>query len=178
MGALAACFPKTNPNPLAPAFLFPSELLTEAPPGYRDEYAYFTVVQALTAGQVIQTVMNTDAGGQCNFYWRSLGVFLYGGDGTVSCRFRDSEGHMMMESRVALTNGSPFGAQDALTPIVPAHRMIPTAQLTFDFEETGGAFGVTIVLYIHGFKRWNQSPAFDGRGGAFGSALNTQVGGL
>lgn len=177
MGALAACFPKTNPNPLAPAFLFPSELLTEAPAGYRDEYAYYTVTQALTAGQVVTAVLDTDAGGQCNFYWRGLGVFLFGGAGLPSVRMRDSDGHMMMESRVALANGSPFGAQDAITPIVPAHRMLPTAQLTFDFIESGGNDPVTVVLYIHGVKRWPQGSQ-DGRGGAFGPTLPTVVGGL
>lgn len=175
MGALAACFPKTNPNPLAPAFLFPSELLTEAPPGYRDEYAYYSLTQALTALQVVTAVLDTDAGGQCNFYWRGLGVFLFGGEGQVSVRIRDSEGHMMMESRVAVTNGSPFGAQDAITPIVPAHRMMPTAQLTFDLIETANA-AVTVVFYIHGVKRWPQSAAFDGRGGAFGEVVPTVMG--
>lgn len=176
MGALAACFPKSNPNPLAPPYMFPSELLAEAPPGYRDEFAMFTVTQVLTAAQTVTAILDTDAAGQCNFYWRGLGVFLFAGAGLPSCRFRDSDGHMMMDSRIALANGEPFGAQDAITPIVPAHRMMPTARLTFDFEETGGAAGVTVVLYIQGVKRWKQDPSYDGRGGAMGPTLATVMG--
>lgn len=179
MGALSVCFPKSNPNPLAPAWLFPSELLSEAPPGYRDEFAMYTVTQVLTASLTVTTVLDTDSAGQCNFYWRGLGVFLFAGAGLPALRMRDSEGHMMMDSRVALANGSPFGQTDAITPIVPGHRMRPTARLTFDFQETGGAAGVTVVLYIQGIKRWKQDGGpFDGRGGAMGAQVPTVVGGL
>jgi hypothetical protein len=161
------CFPKPNPNPLAPPWWFPSEWTSETPAGYRDEFQMFTLTQALTANQVLTAVLPTDTSGQCNFYWRMLGVFLYGGIGVPAVRIRDSEGYMMMNTRVALANGTPFGNQDAMTPILVAHRMTPGAELTFDLaEETGNP--VTVLFMIIGNKRWTYDPNLDGRGGSFG----------
>lgn len=164
----AFCFPKANPNPLAPPWWFPSEWTSETPAGYRDEFQMFTKTQALTAGQVISVVLNMDTAGQCVFYWRLLGVFLFGGTGIPGVRIRDSEGYMMMNTRVALANFTPFGQQDVLTPILVAHRMVPGSQLTFDLHELGGANPVTVLFMIQGVKRWKYDPNLDGRGGSFG----------
>jgi hypothetical protein len=170
MGSIANCFvsPKSNPNPLAPPWLFPSEWLSETPTGYRDEFQMYTVTQVLTASQTVTFDLVTDSQGQCNFYWRAFGVFLFGGAGLPALRIRDSEGYIMSNTRIALANDSPFGRQDHVTPILVAHRMIPAAKMSFDFRETGGAAGVTVLLMLQGIKRWRVDPAFDGRGGSFG----------
>jgi hypothetical protein len=168
MGTMATCFPKNNPNPLAPPWMFPSEALSETPKGYRDEYHLFTVTKALTLGQITTVDLLIDTAGQCNYYWTGLGVFLYAGAGTPAVRLRDSDGYMMFNTRAALANGSPFGFRDMVTPMAVPHRMIPGAKLSLDFQETGGVAGVTVLLMFHGFKRWIQDPALDGRGGSFG----------
>jgi hypothetical protein len=161
------CFPKSNPNPLAPAWWFPSEWTSETPAGYRDEFQMFTLTQVLAPNQMITAVLNTDTAGQCNYYWRLLGVFLFGGAGVPTVRIRDTEGFMMMNTRVALANGTPFGNQDVNTPILVAHRMTPGAQLTLDFNEVAGA-AVTVLMMFTGVKRWAYDPNIDGRGGSFG----------
>lgn len=165
------CFPASNPNPLAPPWMFPTEWLNEAPEGYRDEYQCYPLTQALTAGQVATAVLSTDTPGHCNFYWRWLGVFLHSGAGRPAVRIRDSEGHMMFNTRFMLRNDEPFGRCDYATPLTAPHRMPPGARLTFDFQEVGGAAGVTVVIYIQGFKRWPVGPN-DARGG---SVLPTTV---
>lgn len=152
----ATCFPQSNPNPLAPAWLFPSEWTSDTPAGYRDEYHCFKITQALTAGLVVTSEMTTDTPGNCNFYWRKLGVFLFGGAGVPAVRIRDSEGHMMLNSRLVLSNGAPFGNADNVTPLPVPLRMVPASRLTFDWQEVDGAAGVTVVLYIHGVRRWKE----------------------
>lgn len=164
----ANCFPKSNPNPLAPAWRFPSEWLFNVPAGYRDEYQTYTATQTLTASQQTTFLLKFDTGGQCNFYWTHVGVFLFGGAGTPSVRLRDSEGFMFTNTRIQLANDSPFGRQDQLTPIFVAHRVVPGSILSLDFNETGGAASVTCLILIQGFKRWLQDSAIDWRGGALG----------
>jgi len=162
--------------------MFPSEWLNEAPEGYRDEFQLYTLTQALTASQSITTELAIDTPGNCNYYWRAFGVFLYAGAGRPAVRMRDSEGHMMLNTRVRLANGSPFGRQDYPTPLPAPLRMIPGAKLTFDFREVGGAAGVTVLLMIHGVKRWPTPGPMDGRGGSIteitGGAGAAAVGGL
>jgi hypothetical protein len=168
MGAAAvACLPKTNPNPLAPAWWYPSEWLSEAPAGYRDEFQLYTKTTALQASQMLTVELDIYTAGECNFYWRGLGVFLYGGIGIPTVRVRDSEGYVMMNTRVALDNGEPFGNQDVVTPILVAHRMVPGAKLSLDFNETSGN-PVTVLWMLTGINRWAYDPNIDGRGGAFG----------
>lgn len=164
----AVCFPKSNPNPLAPAWLFPSEWLSNTPAGYRDEFQLYTATQVLTAAQQATFDLKFDTGGQCHFYWEYIGCFLFAGAGTPSVRLRDSEGFMFTNTRVALANDAPFGRQDQLTPIFVAHRVEPGAILSLDFNETSGAAGVTVLIMVAGFKRWLQDPAIDWRGGSMG----------
>lgn len=178
MGAGAFCFPKSNPNPLAPAWMFPSEWLDMTPAGYRDEYQVYPITQVLTASQQITAEFKFDTGGQCNFYWNAIGIFLFGGAGLPSVRIRDSEGFMMLNTRVALANDAPFGRTDHVTPIFVAHRISPGAKLALDFNETGGAAGVTVVVYLHGYKRWVQDSEIDWRGGSMGPSLPPGAGGL
>lgn len=170
MSALATCFPKANPNPLAPPWFFPSAWLSEAPAGYRDEFQFYTITQALTANQVLTVDLITDTAGQCNFYWRHFGVFLYGGTGVPALRLRDSDGFIMMNTRVVLSNGAPYGNQDVLTPILPPHRMAPAAKMSLDLiEESGNA--ITVVFMFSGVKRWALNPNVDGRGGSISNPL-------
>src|SRR3972149_2940626 len=172
------CFPQSNPNPLAPPFLYPSEWSSSAPEGYHDEYQLYTKTQALTAGQTLNgVVLTTDTPGHCNFYWTHLGVHLYGGAGVPAVRFRDADGHYMFNTRIVLANDGAFGRQDHLTPMPIASRMIPGGRLTFDFQEIDGAAGVTVVLYIHGVKRWADPERVEGRGGA-GASAETIMGGV
>lgn len=165
------CFPQSNPNPLSPVWQFPSEWTSEAPAGFYDEYQMYTKTQALTAGQTVSDViLTTDTPGNCNFYWTHLGVHLYGGAGIPAVRFRDSDGHYMFNTRLVLSNDGIFGRQDHVTPLPVPSRMIPGGRLTFDFQEIDGAAGVTVVLYIHGIKRWANADYVGGRGGAGSSA--------
>jgi hypothetical protein len=154
LGGAATCFPTSNPNPLAPPWLFPSEWTNDTPDGYRDDYHVYKITQALTLGQTVTSELVTDSNGQCNFYWRGLGVFLFGGAGVPAVRIRDSEGHMMLNSRLVLSNGAPFGSQDNVSPLPVPLRMVPASRLTFDWQEVDGAAGVSVVLYVHGVKRW------------------------
>jgi hypothetical protein len=167
MGAAVVCLPKTNPNPLAPAWWYPSEWLSEAPAGYRDEFQMYTKTTVLSPNQMLTVDLDTYTAGQCNFYWRAVGVFLYGGAGLPTVRIRDSEGYVMMNTRVALQNGAPFGNQDVVTPILVAHRMAPGSKLSLDFNETAGS-AVTVLFMFSGVNRWAYDPNIDGRGGAFG----------
>lgn len=164
----AICFPKANPNPLAPPWLYPSEWTVETPAGYRDEYQMYTLLQALTAGQQVTAVLPTDTAGQCNFYWTHIGVHVYGGAGVPAVLISDSEGHMMSNTRVVLANDGAFGRTDHVTPLPIPHRMVPGSRLTFDFLEIDGAAAVSVQLYIIGFKRWADPDAIAGRGGAGG----------
>ncbi len=153
-GLMMNCFPQSNPNPIAPPWLFPSEWTNDTPEGYRDEYHVYKLTQVLTAGQVVTTDLVTDSNGQCNFYWNGFGVFLFGGAGVPAVRIRDSEGHMMINSRLVLSNGAPFGSQDNVTPLPVPLRMVPASVLSFDFQEVDNAAGVTVLLMCHGVKRW------------------------
>jgi len=164
----ALCFPDTNPNPLAAPWQFPSEWLVEAPEGYRDEMQVYTVTRALTAGQTVQVDLNTYASGQCNFYWRQIGVFVYGGAGVPAVRIRDSEGNMMSNTRIVLANDGAFGRQDHNTPLPIPHRMVPASRLTFDFQEVDNAAACTVVICVHGVNRWPADGPNDARGGAVG----------
>lgn len=166
----ALCFPRSNPNPLAPAWLFPSEWTVEAPPGYRDEFMAYPLTQALTAGQVVTATLDIDVIGQCAFYWGALGVTLYGGAGVPAVRIRDASGHQMLNTRVLLQNDAPFGRRDYMTPLPVPYRLEPGAQMAFDFRETDGVAPVTVAVLLVGIRRSPDSAALAGRGGAAGVA--------
>ena len=153
---VANCFPASSPNPLAPPWLFPSEWTNDTPDGYRDDYHLFKITQVLTAGQVVTSDLVTDTPGNCNFYWRGLGVFLFAGAGVPAVRIRDSEGHMMLNSRLVLSNGAPFGQRDHVTALPVPLRMAPGSVISLDWQEVDGAAGVSVVLYLHGVRRWKE----------------------
>lgn len=128
-----------------------------APEGWYDELQLFTLTQALTANQVLSAELTIDASNSCVYYWDALGIYPTG-NGRAAVRIRDTSGHMMLNTRAALSDGAPFGRADAITPLPIPHRMEPGSILTFDLQEIA-ADTVTIRFCLYGRRRWPSEAA-------------------